>query len=227
MRAAAARAKSGKDDIKGIVLFNPAYDLYNAFTRKFLHKLAAWFPWITERFFLEYLNKPWILEGTDIESVLSVPSFYTLLDNVQNAPKLGHYVKDIDCPVLIFHGTKDPTVPFKFSERLERELIDSGKEARLVPLEGAKHNPFVSKEHASIMLDEINKFTEDLGDPEVKDPLWRRVVKPLIGISRHEFPEWHRGRYVELAMDLEAHMNDLAIEAERPPGNSLYPPGDL
>jgi pimeloyl-ACP methyl ester carboxylesterase len=47
-------------------------------------------------------------------------------------------VDKITMPVLIFHGTDDPQIPFAMG----RELADAwGKRATLVPLEGVGHYP--------------------------------------------------------------------------------------
>jgi dipeptidyl aminopeptidase/acylaminoacyl peptidase len=47
---------------------------------------------------------------------------------------------------LIFHGTKDPLVPFNQSERLAQALKDAGVECSFVPVAGAGHGGFRSPE---------------------------------------------------------------------------------
>jgi acetyl esterase/lipase len=47
---------------------------------------------------------------------------------------------------LIFHGTRDPLVPFNQSERLAAALKQAGVSCRFIPVEGAGHGGFRSPE---------------------------------------------------------------------------------
>jgi acetyl esterase/lipase len=58
------------------------------------------------------------------------------------------FVTREDPPVLTFHGTKDPLVPFNQSERLAKALKDAGVECAFVPVVGAGHGEFGSPEVA-------------------------------------------------------------------------------
>ena len=56
------------------------------------------------------------------------------------------YASNEDPPTLIFHGTADPLVPFKQSERLYGALKKAGVETYFVPVKGAGHGGFRSPE---------------------------------------------------------------------------------
>lgn len=56
------------------------------------------------------------------------------------------YVSGDDPPFLIFHGTKDPLVPFNQSERLAKALRQVGVDTLFVPVAGAGHGGFRSPE---------------------------------------------------------------------------------
>lgn len=49
------------------------------------------------------------------------------------------YINAGDSPILIFHGTKDPIVPFEQSQALGAALEKAGVTHKLVPLEGGGH----------------------------------------------------------------------------------------
>jgi pimeloyl-ACP methyl ester carboxylesterase len=52
--------------------------------------------------------------------------------------KTNRYVKDVSCPIYIFHGTDDMIVPFKQGRRLY-ESIPEGQ-ATMIEIEGGDHN---------------------------------------------------------------------------------------
>ena len=56
-------------------------------------------------------------------------------------------------PVIILHGTDDPTVPFEHSETLVKEF----KNASLVPVEGANHT-FTSVPASKFVIDKTKEF---------------------------------------------------------------------
>jgi len=49
------------------------------------------------------------------------------------------YIDRTDPPVLTFHGTEDPIVPFQQAKLLHAKLKEAGVPNRLVPIEGAGH----------------------------------------------------------------------------------------
>lgn len=51
-------------------------------------------------------------------------------------PNIRH-IDDIDCPLLLLHGTNDTIIPFSHSEEL---LAAADSPKQLVPIEGADHN---------------------------------------------------------------------------------------
>ncbi|MDD5168888.1 MAG: alpha/beta fold hydrolase [Syntrophales bacterium] len=53
------------------------------------------------------------------------------------------WIKDVACPVIIFHGTKDDTIPYNDSERLINLL---GSRGRLVGIAGGGHNDLADYE---------------------------------------------------------------------------------
>jgi len=47
----------------------------------------------------------------------------------------------VDIPIRIYHGTKDPTVPFEASQRMYNAITSAGgQKVELFPLEGVNHN---------------------------------------------------------------------------------------
>ena len=48
-----------------------------------------------------------------------------------------HFIKKVDCPVFVFHGTHDWTVPFSAGLRLTRSI---GTQGQFIPIRGAGHN---------------------------------------------------------------------------------------
>lgn len=57
-----------------------------------------------------------------------------------NSISANSYLKDISGPVQIHHGTSDASVPVEFSEKLETQLKDAGKQVELYTYEGDDHN---------------------------------------------------------------------------------------
>lgn len=53
-----------------------------------------------------------------------------------------HYVKKSTPPAIVFHGTKDTTVPFENAERFARLMKEAGVRCELVPYEGKGHGFF-------------------------------------------------------------------------------------
>jgi acetyl esterase/lipase len=53
-----------------------------------------------------------------------------------------HHVRANLPPTLIFHGTKDTTVPFENVERFQRLMKEAGNECEVMPFEGKAHGFF-------------------------------------------------------------------------------------
>ena len=51
--------------------------------------------------------------------------------------RTNQYLKMVNCPIYIIHGTRDWLIPFKNSEKLVEENSDR---AKLIPIKGAHHN---------------------------------------------------------------------------------------
>ncbi|MFK7813719.1 MAG: alpha/beta hydrolase [Maribacter sp.] len=48
------------------------------------------------------------------------------------------YIKDVKCPVYIFHGTDDKVIPYKFAQKLYDAIPGNGK--KFFTIEGGSHN---------------------------------------------------------------------------------------
>jgi len=57
-----------------------------------------------------------------------------------NSISANAYLKDISGPLQLHHGTADTSVPVEFSEKLEKQMKDAGKEAELFVYQGDDHN---------------------------------------------------------------------------------------
>lgn len=53
-----------------------------------------------------------------------------------------HHIRPGIAPTILFHGTKDATVPFENAERFTKLMNDAGNECVLVPFEGKGHGFF-------------------------------------------------------------------------------------
>jgi uncharacterized protein len=52
----------------------------------------------------------------------------------------NNYLKDISGPVQLHHGTLDESVPYQFSEKLEKQMKAAGKEVEYYPYDGDDHD---------------------------------------------------------------------------------------
>lgn len=66
------------------------------------------------------------------EKVPMVPGFVT-----KYKLQTCEYLKNVDAPVFLFHGTNDKLIPYSHSEKLLERFKDK---CRLIPLEGEGHN---------------------------------------------------------------------------------------
>lgn len=57
-----------------------------------------------------------------------------------NSISANSYLADITGPIQLHHGTADHSVPVEFSEKLDTQLKDAGKESELYIYEGDDHN---------------------------------------------------------------------------------------
>jgi len=48
------------------------------------------------------------------------------------------YVKEVKCPIYIFHGTEDKVIPYKFAQKLYEAIPGDGK--KFYTIEGGSHN---------------------------------------------------------------------------------------
>ena len=60
----------------------------------------------------------------------------------QTELSLCHHVESGVVPTILFHGTKDKTVPFENAERFTRLMNEAGNECLLVPFSGKGHGFF-------------------------------------------------------------------------------------
>ena len=57
-----------------------------------------------------------------------------------NSISANSYLKDLNAPIQIHHGTADHDVPWGFSQILYDELLQANKVAELYTYEGDNHN---------------------------------------------------------------------------------------
>lgn len=97
-------------------------------------------------------------EGENLE-VSSLPNAMILFNPVLDTTEKGygakrfkpaqqtdlspcHHVREGIAPTILFHGTKDTTVPFENAERFARLMKEAGNDCVLVPFEGKGHGFF-------------------------------------------------------------------------------------
>jgi hypothetical protein len=51
-------------------------------------------------------------------------------------------IKEVNCPVTIFHGTDDGVVPYQNGERLQKTLPEA--QCKLVTIPGGSHNDLIN-----------------------------------------------------------------------------------
>lgn len=57
-----------------------------------------------------------------------------------NSISANSFLTDVSGPIQIHHGTSDTSVPVEFSEKLDQQLKDAGKESELFIYQGDDHN---------------------------------------------------------------------------------------
>ena len=77
-----------------------------------------------------------------------------------NSISANAFLKDISGPLQLHHATTDTHVPFEFSQTLEQQMKDAGKEVELYVYEGDDHN--LSKNFSTAMRRSIEFFDKYL-----------------------------------------------------------------
>lgn len=57
-----------------------------------------------------------------------------------NSISANSYLDDVNAPIQLHHGTADTDVPVEFSQTLEQQLLEAGKEVELYTYQGDDHN---------------------------------------------------------------------------------------
>lgn len=65
------------------------------------------------------------------------------------------FIKNVDCPITIFHGTDDSVVPFESGKKLYDGL--SKEQARFIQIDGGNHNNLIDFEAYRNGIDDILK----------------------------------------------------------------------
>lgn len=172
-----------RDDLEGLLLFSPAYDIYKAMTRDWAYLLFSKVPNLTGPVVRKVVNKGWKLEEIENWSKFRIRNFNDLVDNVKSVPKAGDYAEKISCPVLIFHGTEDDRIPFEDSEKLTNELKEYGVDVELVKMEGATHKPFIEEEALKIMKPKIREWLDMIQRKSQSSPNFWEKIK--IGLKKY------------------------------------------
>lgn len=77
-----------------------------------------------------------------------------------NSISANSYLKDISGPLQLHHGTADESVPLLFSQNLEKQMKDAGKEVELFVYEGNDHN--LGQSFSQAMQRSIDFFNKHL-----------------------------------------------------------------
>ncbi|MFZ4772554.1 MAG: alpha/beta hydrolase [Chlamydiia bacterium] len=86
-----------------------------------------------------------------------IPRF--LLQKILKYPlKTNCYIKKVDCPILIFHGTEDETVPFCESVRLF-DIIKHKTSNQFIKIESANHS---NLSNSPLYAESIENFVSEL-----------------------------------------------------------------
>jgi fermentation-respiration switch protein FrsA (DUF1100 family) len=65
------------------------------------------------------------------------------------------YIKQVKCPITMFHGTEDKVIPLESAEKLYRSL--SNDKVTFTVIEGGNHNDLVNFEAYHRIMDEVLK----------------------------------------------------------------------
>jgi len=87
----------------------------------------------------------------------------------------------MDVPLLVFHGSEDDVTPVNATRRYVRKLVDAGKNAKLIELEGARHFFDLVGEEKSFVQNVQNMsrcLTEEIAPGIVINPETGRVDGP-------------------------------------------------
>ncbi|MGJ8758955.1 MAG: GDSL-type esterase/lipase family protein [Polaribacter sp.] len=106
-----------------------------------------------------------------------------------------HQVKKNMPPMLIFHGTKDKTVPFENAERFTRLMKEAGNDCELVAIKGVDHGAFngdffrkgTGNKYYNLTTYKTDVFLENLGFLKGKPTLSENIQKvACVGDSNTE-----------------------------------------
>ena len=98
-------------------------------------------------------------------------------DAARNASPITYVASD-NPPILMIHGTNDPTVPFTQSQELLAALKKAGVDAMLIPVEGAGHGNFNTPEVPVRVREFFDKHLHGLDVPISDKPITAGPVAP-------------------------------------------------
>lgn len=157
-----------RDYLKGLMLINPAYNIYEAMTREWAYFISSMVPSLTGPIVKKMVNKGWKLEEIDHWSKFRIEDFSLLVQTIKDVPSAGDYADKLSCPVIIFHGTSDERVPFCESEKLMKELEDRLVDVEFVRLKSASHNPFFEEDALKVIRGRLTKWLKSVQKSEKK-----------------------------------------------------------
>ena len=207
-----AMAAARRDDVLGVILISPPYDLSEPIIKRRLGVRMGIFTAKHSKKASDYLNGrewKWKSKATGAKRKIKIDDIPQSAINIIETPKLGKYEYELPPPFLGFHGTEDKVVEFGDSVQLKEDLEEKGIPMQLVLLNGATHYPMTERGDVLRMGYNIREWMNWVMGADEQDKNW--LVRKHKKLVRDPIEERRRFSYVEQLLS-ETDPDALALE---------------